>query len=87
MIGFLLASSITFRGKENENILHSVSDHPFKAFASVEKQVVSAFLAIDSHGKGNLDAVKALSMLDKLDQKSILPLLTAMNQANPIGDN
>ena len=59
----------------------------FKAFASVEKQVVSAFLAIDSHGKGNPDAVKALSMLDKLDQKSILPLLTAMNQANPIGDN
>ena len=59
----------------------------FKTFASVEKQVVSAFLAIDSHGKGNSDAVKALSMLDELDQKSILPLLTAMNQANPIGDN
>jgi len=78
---------ITFRRKEMKIFCFLFPIILFKTFASVEKEVVSAFLAIDLHGKGNPDAVKALALLDELDQKSILPLLTAMNQANPIGDN
>ena len=58
-----------------------------QAFGSLENRALTTFINIESHGKGNQEAVKIMDSIDELGPKSILPLLKGMNEANPIGDN
>ncbi len=52
-----------------------------------EKQVITAFTQVEAKGKGNAQAMRALTLVDQLDPNSIVPLLKGMNAANDLGDN
>ena len=55
--------------------------------ANGNELLTSKLIKIGAHGKGNQEAIRAISKDNLLDHSSILPLLTAMNSANPVGDN
>lgn len=52
-----------------------------------EKQVITAFTQVEAKGKGNTQAMRALTLVDQLDPNSIVSLLKGMNAANDLGDN
>ncbi|MEK9773610.1 MAG: hypothetical protein VW576_08590 [Opitutae bacterium] len=55
--------------------------------ANGDELLTSTLAKIGAHGNGNQKAMLAISKAKHLDHSSILPLLNAMNSANPIGDN
>ena len=57
------------------------------ARAHGDELLTSTLAKIGAHGNGNQEAISAISKVKHLDHSSILPLLTAMNSANPVGDN
>ncbi len=57
------------------------------AQADTEERVIFNLSRVEAHGEGNEEAAQVMPLVAKLNHSSILPLLYAMNQASPIGDN
>ncbi len=55
--------------------------------ANTDELLSSTLSKIGAHGEGNREATIAISKAKQLDPSAILPLLNAMNSANPVGDN